>query len=177
MRQPGGRKNLMMKGSRFLLVMLVLFPLALMAQGEKRSRFPGGRCYLFRLTLADKQGVVSENTYIMGSEEKVEKTAVGKFSALLSLPKADVEVTERVGSKADVSNVQTLCVTLRNKSKVPAPFLRLNLIGEDGEQILPVVYSDNYVTLMPNEQKTVTVSWKRQDARGLRGHIVVEGLQ
>ena len=133
--------------------------------------------YFLRLTLADKQGVVSENTYIMGSEEKVEKTAVGKFSALLSLPKADVEVTERVGSKADVSNVQTLCVTLRNKSKVPAPFLRLNLIGEDGEQILPVVYSDNYVTLMPNEQKTVTVSWKRQDARGLRGHIVVEGLQ
>lgn len=56
MRQPGGRKNLMMKGSRFLLMMLVLFPLALMAQGEKRSRFPGGRCYLFRLTLADKHG-------------------------------------------------------------------------------------------------------------------------
>ena len=55
---------------------------------------------------------------------------------------------------------------LRNKGRSPAVFLRLNLKGADGEQILPVVYSDNYITLMPGESKTIHVSWNAQDARG-----------
>ncbi|MCR4852193.1 MAG: S8 family serine peptidase [Prevotella sp.] len=45
-----------MKDRRLLFLLLLFIPLVLMAEGEKRKRFPGGRCYLFRLTLADKQG-------------------------------------------------------------------------------------------------------------------------
>ena len=101
---------------------------------------------------------------------------MGKYHALLSLPKADVEVTEKKAPTGAASGGQTLLVTLRNKSKVPAPFLRLNLIGEDGEQILPAIYSDNYITLMPGEQKTITVTWKLNDARGQQGHVVVTEL-
>ena len=70
----------------------------------------------------------------------------------------------------------TASITLHNKSKVPAPFLRLNLKGEDGEQILPAVYSDNYITLMPGEQKTVTIQWRKEDARGQQPHIEVTGI-
>ena len=136
--------------------------------------------YFLRLTLTDKQGLISENTYIMGNEEKAGKSqgtpGMGKYHALLSLPKADVEVTEKKAPTGDASGEQKLRVTLRNKSKVPAPFLRLNLMGEDGEQILPVIYSDNYITLMPGEQKTITVTWKLNDARGQQGHIVVTEL-
>ena len=136
--------------------------------------------YFLRLTLTDKQGVISENTYIMGNEEKAGKSegtpGMGKYHALLSLPKADVEVTEKKVPTGDASGEQKLLVTLRNKSKVPAPFLRVNLMGEDGEQILPVIYSDNYITLMPGEQKTITVTWKLNDARGQQGHIVVTEL-
>ena len=123
--------------------------------------------YFLRLTLTDKQGVVSENTYIMGLKD-------GDYHALTTLQKADVQQQTTVTSTSDTV---TALITLRNKSRFPAPFLRLNLKGADGEQILPVVYSDNYITLMPGEQKTVTVSWNRQDAHGQDGHIDIIRLQ
>ena len=118
--------------------------------------------YYLRLTLTDKKGVVSENTYIMGKAEGCPAS-----------PKAEVEQQIVISSDGDTFTAR---VALKNKSKVPAPFLRLNLKGEDGEQILPVIYSDNYVTLMPGEQKTITISWQRQDARGQKTYVEVKGL-
>ena len=123
--------------------------------------------YFLRLSLSDKKGVISENTYIRGRND-------GDYRALRTLPKADVQQHVTITSSG---HTVTARVTLRNKSRIPAPFLRLNLKGNDGEQILPVIYSDNYITLMPGEQKTVTVSWNRQDAHGHDGHIDIIGLQ
>jgi hypothetical protein len=102
----------------------------------------------------------------MGSEE-------GNYQALQALPKAEVTQQMTVSSNG---NDYTASVTLHNKSKVPAPFLRVNLKGEDGEQILPAVYSDNYITLMPGEQKTVTIQWRKEDARGQLPNIEVTGI-
>lgn len=56
-------------------------------------------------------------------------------------------------------------VTLRNMSKVPAMLLRLNLLDADGDQVLPVNYSDNYIHLMPGRSVTVTVEWDIADTR------------
>ena len=114
--------------------------------------------WYLRLTLADKRGMLSENLYIMGREE-------GNYRALSSLPKAEVEQQVKHDGPC------RMLVTLRNKSKVPATFVRLNLKGGDGEQILPVLYSDNYITLMPGEQKTVTIEWKAEDARGQQVNV------
>lgn len=69
-----------------------------------------------------------------------------------------------------------MLVTFSNHGKTPAPFLRLNLKGGDGEQILPVMYSDNYITLMPGEQKTVRISWRQEDARGQQPQVEINGL-
>ncbi len=119
--------------------------------------------YFLRLTLTDKQGVVSENLYIMGRED-------GNFQALTTVPKA--EVVQQV-KLVDSCQMQ---LTLRNRSNVPAIFLRLNLKGNDGEQILPAIYSDNYITLMPDEQKTVSITWKSEDARGQQPHVEITPL-
>ena len=122
--------------------------------------------YFLRLTLVDKRGTVSENTYIMEGKEG--------YQALGTLAKAEISQQMTVSSDGNNSIAR---LTLHNKSKVPAPFLRLNLKGEDGEQILPAIYSDNYITLMPGESKTVTISWKRQDARGCKDcRVDVTGL-
>ena len=51
--------------------------------------------------------------------------------------------------------------------------LRLNLKGTDGEQILPVLWSDNYFHLMPGETKTVTVSYLLEDGRGVEPKVEV----
>ncbi|WP_051651885.1 discoidin domain-containing protein [Prevotella sp. P6B1] len=108
--------------------------------------------WFLRLSLTDKRGVISENEYIMGREEN-------NYRALTTLPKSALQQNVKVtGTKA--------VLTLKNTGKTVAPFLRVNLKGADGEQILPVIYSDNYFTLMPGEQKIVTIEWKAEDARG-----------
>ena len=122
--------------------------------------------YFLRLTMTDKNHVVSENLYIMGREEN-------NYRALRTLPKADVEQSVSYQSNGETC---TATLTLRNKSRVPAPFLRLNVKGMDGEQILPVIYSDNYITLMPNESKTVNISWQLRDSRGKQPLIEVSSL-
>ncbi len=108
--------------------------------------------WFLRLQLMGKNGIVSENLYVMGREEN-------NYRALNTLPSPQLQQTMKVsGTKA--------VLTVKNTGNTPAPFLRVNLKGADGEQILPVIYSDNYFTLMPGEQKTVTISWKAEDARG-----------
>ena len=118
--------------------------------------------YFLRLQMTDKKGLVSENLYIMGRKEN-------DYRALSSLPKPVLQQQVKInGEKADV--------TIKNVGKTPAVFLRLNLKGGDNEQILPVIYSDNYVTLMPGEQRIITITWKRQDARGQQPHIEITSL-
>ncbi len=109
-----------------------------------------------RLELIEKGKVISENLYILGSEE-------GNYQALATLSQPEVEQHVNLTQTGETHQAD---VMLRNKGRSPAVFLRLNLKGADGEQILPVIYSDNYITLMPGESTTIHVSWKAQDARG-----------
>ena len=54
--------------------------------------------------------------------------------------------------------------------------IRLNLKGDDGEQILPVIYSDNYFNLIPaGETRTIDIEWKDEDARGTRPIVEISG--
>ena len=55
--------------------------------------------------------------------------------------------------------------------------IRLKVIRSGtGDHILPVLFSDNYVTLMPSEQTTVTVESGDADTRGEKPVVVAEGL-
>ncbi len=120
--------------------------------------------YFLRLRLTDQKSTVSENLYIMGSEPN-------NYKALLSLPETQIEKSVKQVAPCQIE------LTLSNKGKYPAPFLRLNLKGEDGEQILPVIYSDNYITLMPGDTRTILIQWKQEDSRGQQAHIEITGLQ
>ena len=68
------------------------------------------------------------------------------------------------------------CLTLKNTSDVPALFVRINLKGDDGEQILPVMYEDNYLSLLPNEQKQIAIEWKQEDSRRTKPIVEVTPL-
>lgn len=63
-----------------------------------------------------------------------------------------------------------------NTGTVPALMIRLNLCTSDGEQILPVEYSDNYFHLLPGEQRTVRLSWRKADTREQQPILKVTGL-
>ena len=119
--------------------------------------------WFLRLTLLDeKKYTISENTYVCSHKE-------GNWKSLLSLPDAHLATTYQWEE-------QRCVVTLRNTSACPALMIRLNLKAQDGEQILPVSYSDNYFHMMPGEEKVVDVRWSNDDGRGMPLIISISGM-
>ncbi|MBQ3364764.1 MAG: discoidin domain-containing protein [Muribaculaceae bacterium] len=114
--------------------------------------------YFLRLTLTDSQGKVSS------TNDYVNTTIEGDRTSLHDLRQAQVNAT--INGKS---------ITLTNTGQVPAVMLRLNLKGDDGEQILPVIYSDNYLHLMPGESRTIDIEWKAEDARGTTPIVEITG--
>ena len=65
---------------------------------------------------------------------------------------------------------------IENTTSTPALMIRLNVVGEqDGQQFLPMFYSDNYFSLLPGEKKEVRIHWKDEDTRGNAPKVVVSG--
>ncbi|KAM3511900.1 hypothetical protein MY11210_004441 [Beauveria gryllotalpidicola] len=98
------------------------------------------------------------------------------YTSLRKLQAASVEV--KVGSgtcrSSTTEGVRGRRVTLENRSSVPAFFVSLNLVDAAGEDVLPVLWSDNYVTLWPNETLKLTVGqWDdRAEAVEVKGFNV-----
>ena len=112
--------------------------------------------YYVQLELADAAGnLLSENFYLQGKEE-------GNLQALNQLEKASLKVS--------MTGNGPWKVTLTNNGKVPALLLRLKLVSKStGEMVLPVIYSDNYFSLMPGESRTVDIEAAPEDFRGKAG--------
>ena len=112
--------------------------------------------YYVQLELTDAAGTpLSTNFYVQGKEE-------GNLQALNSLGKASV--------KAAFSGKGPWKVTLTNQGDVPALMLRLKLVsGPAKEMVLPVLYTDNYFSLMPGESRTVEIEAAPEDLRGKAG--------
>jgi Exo-beta-D-glucosaminidase Ig-fold domain len=57
-----------------------------------------------------------------------------------------------------------LYLHLENKGAVSALQSKLTLVDSRGERILPVYYSDNYVSLLPGETREVVIRYSRAQA-------------
>ena len=67
-------------------------------------------------------------------------------------------------------------VTLENPSKALAFFVRLKVNkGEKGEEILPVLWQDNYVSLLPGEKREITATYRESDLGGANPSVEVSG--
>jgi len=93
---------------------------------------------LLRLQLFDGETLVSQNDYVIGRDPD-------NLQALNTLPNAQVQMATK-GST----------VTLKNTSDTPALMLHLVARHADGTRILPTYWSDNYLHLMPGEERTLT---------------------
>lgn len=125
-----------------------------------RSNYSGTA--FLKLSLMDGQAKVSDNFYLLSA------TGDEAYPDLQQIGKATVSATAtRHGNDIEVA--------IKNTSAVPAMLLRLNLKASDGEQILPVDYSDNYFHLMPCESRTVSIHWNDCDARGLEPQVELSG--
>lgn len=123
--------------------------------------------FFLRLALSENGVPVSQNTYVLSQEE-------GNFQSLMSLPDARVSVSQDLRRNGDT---WTGAVTLTNETNTPALMLRLNLKDADGEQILPVVYGDNYFHLLPGERRVVPVSFADEDVRVGKPQVEVSSLR
>jgi hypothetical protein len=123
--------------------------------------------HFLRLTLTRGARTLSSNDYMRGVDE-------GNYRAIRQLAKAHVHAvttTERRGDSWEIST------TLQNMSAWPALMTRLKVVREtSGDRILPAIYSDNYVTLMPGEHRTIQTEVRQADTRGERPKIVVGGF-
>jgi beta-galactosidase/beta-glucuronidase len=123
--------------------------------------------HFIRLKLARGDEILSENFYWRGLQE-------ADFRALRDLPNVTVEAVtraERQGSR------WLLTTELRNASNQPALMVKLKAVREkSGDRILPALYSDNYIALMPGERRTIRTELEQADTRGEKPKIALEGF-
>jgi hypothetical protein len=132
-------------------------------------QYPSGLTpvHFLRLTLTRAGTAVSTNFYMRGLEEN-------NYRAIRELPNAQVRATT---TAAQNGNVWQLTTQLQNASSYPALMVRLKAVRQkSGDRILPAIYSDNYITLMPGEQRTIITELNHADTRGETPNIVVGGF-
>jgi hypothetical protein len=123
--------------------------------------------HFIRLKLVGGDRAISENFYLRGAEEN-------NFRAIRTLPKATVEAATHVEREGDE---WVLTTVLHNASAQPALMVSLKAVrAQSGDRILPALYSDNYIALMPGEGRRIMTRLNDADTRGERPAIVVGGF-
>ena len=141
--------------------------------------------YFVVLTLDDSTGgTVSRNVYWLSTTPEVlawDKTRwyytpverYADMTALDTLPPVEVKATARFASSGDDGRVR---VALENTSDGMAFFVHLSVRrGEDGEEVLPVLWEDNDVTLAPGETLDLGATYAMKDAGSAPPTVRVEG--
>ena len=125
------------------------------------------KVHFIKMTLTEDGNVISDNFYHRSLEEN-------NYQDLQQLPKVALESATTVDKNAD--GTWSAVSVIENKTSAPALMIRLNVVGDkDGQQILPVFYSDNYFSLLPGEKKEIRMNWKDEDTRGNEGKVLITG--
>jgi len=106
-----------------------------------------------RLIIYNKAGeVLGRNVYWHNRKDYQD------YRELNLMPKAVVDIEASAPEILDNGNIQYV-LTLKN-CNIPALGVRIRLTCEEnGSEVLPVFYSDNYMTMMPGEMRTVTAQF------------------
>jgi hypothetical protein len=117
-----------------------------------------GLFLLARLKDKDQQ-IIDDNLYWFPD-------STGNYSGLQKMQAAKVQIT------AQKAGADSIRVKISNPANGPVAFFsRVSLVDSKTKQrILPVFYNDNYVSVLPGEEKVVTISG---DAIGRSGNAVV----
>jgi hypothetical protein len=132
-------------------------------------QYPAGlsKTHFLRLTL-EKDGLeISRNFYLRGLTEN-------DYTGIRDLKPATVEMQSRVRREGDA---WLITADLRNKSSVPALMVRVKAVqAKSGDPILPAIFDDNYIALMPGESRTLHITVENADTRGEKPRLVMKGF-
>ena len=95
------------------------------------------------------------------------------FTSLAQMPKVKLTISSTSVREAGQSTTR---VAVENPSNSMAFFIRLKLTkGRGGDEILPVVWQDNYISLLPGEKRDIAASYRSADLGTLPAHVEVRG--
>jgi len=141
--------------------------------------------YFLRLELKDAAGKVKSINWYWLSAKKDElnwkkstwfytpQSAFTDFSALQNIPATAVDVHQTT-SKTEGSTTHKITIT--NTGKSVAFFVHLRALKDKGgDDILPVIFEDNYLSLAPGETRTIDCSYENRYAGSSAPYISVSG--
>ncbi len=140
--------------------------------------------HFIRLELRDKNNKpISTNFYWRVLPNQPADKPTGQFQLRLPGQHDDLSSLNQLAKvtliaqvkRADADGRRTLTVTLRNPSNDIALMTHLQLRRKSGARVLPVFYSDNYVSLVPGETKTLTIEAAVSDFNSEDALIAVDG--
>jgi exo-1,4-beta-D-glucosaminidase len=143
----------------------------------------GGAAYFVDLRLTDASNKpISTNFYWLSTRPDVLSDSstwymtpvksYADYTALRSMPPAEVKTAVQFRRSASRGTAR---VTLRNTGQSIAFFTRLQVTGKGGEEATPVLWEDNYLSLLPGETRVVTATYNLRDLRGTPPSVVVTG--
>ncbi|AWV98511.1 glycosyl hydrolase 2 galactose-binding domain-containing protein [Arcticibacterium luteifluviistationis] len=95
------------------------------------------------------------------------------FSALNNLTKTEIEASKETSIIGDEYEVT---LKLTNPSDDIAFFIEAELINADSQRaVTPVFWSDNYISILPNETKTITVKCYKKDTGDKEPKVKIKG--
>ena len=131
-----------------------------------RMSYPEGLTpvHFLRLSLVRGNEAVSTNFYLRSLK-------LNDFRALRELPAAKLDVRS---SAVRNGNAWELNGSVENSSAWPALMVRVKVVRDkSGDRILPVIFSDNYLALMPGERRTISAEVQEADTRGEKPLLVL----
>jgi exo-1,4-beta-D-glucosaminidase len=141
--------------------------------------------YFLVLHLADASGKqVGSNFYWLSTKTETldwEKSnwfttptsSFADYTSLSQLPKVKLHVASEHSRKGAEGQTR---VTLENPSKSIAFFVRLKVTkGTGGEEILPVIWQDNYISLLPGEKREITASYRAAELGTSKPAVEISG--
>jgi exo-1,4-beta-D-glucosaminidase len=144
--------------------------------------------YFVALRLADSTGkLVGSNFYWLSTKPETLNWAKSNwwmtptdsfadYTALAQLPKVKLKVTTRTDRGGKIDDESITHVTVENPSKNLAFFMKLKVKrGPKGEEILPVVWQDNYISLLPGEKRELTATYRTSDLGTAKADVEVTG--
>jgi mannosylglycoprotein endo-beta-mannosidase len=123
--------------------------------------------YFIKLELSDASGqLLSSNLYW-------QHVAQDQFEGLMKLPTVMLDAEASTRAEGDKTIVTA---TLHNNTSHVALLSHLQLHQKkSGRRVLPVFYSDNYISLVPGESSTVAIEAATQDLQGDLPLIELDG--
>jgi exo-1,4-beta-D-glucosaminidase len=158
-------------------------------RGPKDSKDPGGKSHSINWYWLSKRG--DTLNWRRSNWYTTPQSSYMDYSDLQGLPKTRLQIhrtshtenanhadhTNHTGSARFSGKDSTVHeLKLTNTGKTVAFFVHLRVLkGRGGDDILPVIFGDNYISLAPGETRTIRCSYRKRDAEGAKPYFLISG--